>query len=317
MMAHGRDRRLARNSELVLVLIAVSLSGCGEPRTQAQNTPRDAPQGGDASSGPAQAAPPELHKLLETFVAEFVTITPGTPSFPQTFVMGSPARPEEQPVHEVTLAGPFAIARYEVPQNVYEAVMGQNPSRWVGPRNSVEMITWKEADEFCRRMTALLQERQLIAADEVVRLPTEAEWEYCCRAGTTTAYSFGDAAQGPDDTDPIATRLDQYGWHTGNAAGNDPPVGALAPNPWGLFDIHGYLWEFCLDDWHETFLGAPADGTARAASTPQPAKVIRGGSWKDTHVDLRSSSRRRHETQARDDAVGFRCVRSRVASRLP
>lgn len=250
-------------------------------------------------------------KLLQTFMDELIEITPGKGDFPKSFQMGSEAQPTEQPVHEVTFDYEFAIARYEVPQNLYEAVMAENPSRWKGPRNSVEMMDWREAIDFCKKLTVLLREAELIADDEQIRLPTEAEWEYCCRAGTTTAYSFGDEAQADGDEGKEASLLDPYGWHTGNAAGNDPPVGALKPNPWGLYDVHGYLSEFCLDRWHNNYEGAPTDGSARKSDDEPEQIVIRGGSWKNEYPALRSSARQPFDVDGKDDAVGFRCVRAK------
>lgn len=254
--------------------------------------------------------------LLQTFVDELVEITPGEGHFSREFEMGSKAEEAEQPVHRVRLSEPFAIAKYEVPQNLYEAVMGENPSRWKGPRNSAERMTWHEANRFCEKLTQQLRKQQLIDADELIRLPSEAEWEYCCRAGTTTAYSFGDEATAEGDAGNQASRLDPYGWHTGNAAGNDPPVGALKPNPWGLYDMHGYLREFTTDAWHANYTNAPADGSPRAADgaedqAPQQI-VVRGGSWKDRYPELRSASRQPFGIEARDDAVGFRCVKARA-----
>ena len=250
-------------------------------------------------------------KLLQTFVDELIEITPGKADFPPSFEMGSDVSPTEGPVHEVTFDYEFAIARYEVPQNLYQSVMGKNPSRWKGPRNSVEMMDWTEAVDFCGKLTARLREAGLIAEDEEIRLPTEAEWEYCCRAGTTTAYSFGDEAQAAGDEGKQASLLDPYGWHTGNAAGNDPPVGALKPNPWGLYDVHGYLSEFCLDAWHGDYESAPADGSARESDTRPERVVIRGGSWKDDYTGLRSSARQPFDVEGKDDAVGIRCVKAK------
>jgi formylglycine-generating enzyme required for sulfatase activity len=136
----------------------------------------------------------------------------------------------------------------------------------------------------------------LIDADQVVRLPPEAEWEYAARAGTTTVYSFGDDA----------SDLGEYGWFTGNAAGNDPPVGAKKANPWGLHDVHGYLWEWCADAWQDDYSQAPADGSPAAGDGE--LRVLRGGSWKDTAEELASSFRRAEKRDLRDDAVGLRCV---------
>ncbi|MCA9076074.1 MAG: formylglycine-generating enzyme family protein [Planctomycetaceae bacterium] len=258
---------------------------------------------------PADDQPiPDRESLLKTFVDEFVLIAPGVEQFPQSFEMGSEASPEEQPKHPVTLARPFHMAKYEVPQNLYEAVMGENPSRWKGPRNSVEMITWTDANTFCESVTALLREAHLIEQNDSIRLPSEAEWEYCCRAGTDTAYSFGDQATSPDDEGNKASLLDPYAWHTGNAAGNDPPVGALKANPWGLYDMHGYLWEFTADHWQDDHQSAPTDGSPRISSEEDAPIVVRGGSWKDRHPRLRSAARQSFKIDARDDAVGFRCV---------
>jgi len=280
----------------LLVVAAVSTASCGES--------------------------PEHQQLLKAFVHEFIAITPGEGAFPKSFQQGGD-QPAEQPVHEVTLSKPFAIARHEVPQNLYEAVMGSNPSRWKGPRNSAESMSWDEAQDFCRKATERLRAATLITADEVIRLPTESEWEYCCRAGTTTAYSFGDAAQAEGDAAPKAILLDPYGWHTGNAAGNDPAVGVLQPNAWGLYDVHGYLWEFCSDQWHPNYDAAPTEGSAWDSAPPKARpddvgppvrRVMRGGSWKDDFHGLRSSSRRAVGTDARNDAVGFRCVRSKAVN---
>lgn len=253
-------------------------------------------------------------ELLKTFVSEFVAITPGTGMFPASFEMGADAGPEaERPAHQVTMKRPFAIARYEVTQNLYAAVMGDNPSRWKGPRNSAEMFTWSEAVSFCEKATILLREADLIGDDEVIRLPSEAEWEYCCRAGTSTRYSFGDHARRDGDKDAKATLLDEFAWHTGNAAGNDPPVGALKPNAWGLYDFHGYLWEFVQDEWSGDYSGAPTDGSARASDSSATLRhVVRGGSWRERFDRLTSTARMPVASDFRRDDVGFRCVRAKT-----
>jgi formylglycine-generating enzyme required for sulfatase activity len=176
--------------------------------------------------------------------------------------------------------------------------MGGNPSRWQGPRNSVEMLTWDEANDFCERITTLLRRAELIGPQQSVRLPTEAEWEYAARAGSTTLYSFGDDV----------AQLDAHAWSTRNAAGNDPPVGALKPNAWDLYDMHGYLWEWCADTWHDDYRGAPADGSSWTAGGDASRRVLRSGSWKDPAEQLTSSYRRPADRTLKDDAVGLRCV---------
>jgi formylglycine-generating enzyme required for sulfatase activity len=264
------------------------------------------------SSTAAEPAPAGRAPLLKTFVEEFVPITPGEGKFPKSFLMGSADGPEsERPAHEVSFDYTFAMAKYEVPQNLYAAVMGENPSRWKGPRNSAEMFRIAEAEEFCTRVTKFLRDARMIGDDEVIRLPSEAEWEYCCRAGTKTAYSFGDQATAEEDTGNKATVLGAYGWHTGNAAGNDPPVGKLKPNAWGLYDMHGYLWEFVADGWHPDYKGSPTDGSAWTAGD-KTLRVVRGGSWKDRYEHLRCATRKQVAADLADDAIGFRCVRAKV-----
>ncbi|MCO6458775.1 MAG: SMP-30/gluconolactonase/LRE family protein [Pirellulaceae bacterium] len=248
----------------------------------------------------AQPADAEQLALLKTFRDEFVLITPGQGRYPAAYRRGRGQGGEdrERPAMQVTLPGNFYIARYEVPQNLWESVMGSNPSRWKGPRNSVEMLSFAEAVAFCERVTQLLRTAGLIRADQQVRLPSESEWEYVARAGTTTTYSFGDDV----------AQLDDYAWHTGNAAGNDPPVGAKRPNAWGLYDIHGYLWEWCLDHGHASYAGAPTDGSAWTQNGDDGQRVARGGSWKDKAERLTSSYRHLLPAETRDDALGLRCV---------
>lgn len=258
------------------------------------------------------SAPPEnseIDSLLKRFVEEFVRITPGEGKFPATYLRGDNAgAPSERPAQEVKLSKPFSMAKYEVPQDLYQAVMGENPSRWKGVRNSAEMMTWHNAQVFCLRATKLLRQRKLIADEETVRLPTETEWEYCCRAGTTTKYSFGNELRKADDPPDRNSILDKYGWYTGNAKGNDPPVGALAPNPWGLYDMHGYLWEYTTDAWTPNYSDVPATTAARPVRSEEQKIVLRSGSWKDSAERLTSTARIGFGQESVDDSVGFRCV---------
>jgi formylglycine-generating enzyme required for sulfatase activity len=250
-----------------------------------------------AADDPAEAR----DKILKRFADEFVALTPGTGKFPASFRMGSggDAPDAEKPAVEVTFAAPFAVAKYEVTQELYEAVMGKDPAKWQGPRNSVEMVTWDDANAFCRKATELLRDRKLLGDDEVIRLPSEAEWEYACRAGTTERYSFGDKA---DD-------LKDYAWFKGNSKGEDPPVGKKKPNAWGLYDMHGYVWEWCADAWHPSHEGAAKDGRPRE-DKDEKDRVIRGGSWNDDADSCRSAFRGHKPADFKSDAVGFRCVRA-------
>jgi formylglycine-generating enzyme required for sulfatase activity len=246
-------------------------------------------------------AAPDRDAILRRFADEFVPLTPGAGKFPAAFRMGSAgdAPAAERPAVTITFRRPFAVARYEVTQELYEAVMGKNPSRWKGPRNSVEMVSWQEANDFCRKATAELRRLKLIADREVIRLPSEAEWEYACRAGTTTRYSFGDSADG----------LKDYAWFKGNSKGEDPPVGRKKPNAWGIYDMHGYVWEWCADAWHPDHTGAAADGRPRVGKDERE-RVLRGGSWADDVDSARSAFRTHKPLDYRSDRVGFRCVRA-------
>ncbi len=239
-------------------------------------------------------------QMLRRFVDECVQISPGKQGFPREFLIGA-EKPNE---HEgkrrsVKLENEFRISKFEVTQELYAAVMGKNPSRWKGPRNSVEMITWNDALSFCEKLTNKLQHKNLISTDQRVRLPTAIEWEYCCRAGSASKYCFGDRPGNAADGTEL---LDQFAWHTGNAAGNDPAVGVLKPNKWGLYDVHGYLWEFVSDD--------VAHSTDRAAASKDKVtrRQIRGGSWQDEHTLLSSSTYLTISDDTANDATGFRCV---------
>ena len=241
-------------------------------------------------------------ELLTVLRKEFVAITPGSGPYPASFEMGRKGGPaSEAPPRTVKLEDPFEVARYEVPQNLWQAVMGFNPSRWKGKRNSVEVLDLAEAGRFCECATELMRSAGLISAAERIRLPSEAEWEYFARAGSATLYSFGDDAG----------KLGDYAWFHGNAAGNDPPVGVKKSNPWGLYDIHGYLWEWCSDPAHPDYRQAPADSRAWVAGGVPGRGVLRGGSWKDNAPSLSSTFRRLAPDTLRDDAVGLRCVLSR------
>ena len=175
-----------------------------------------------------------------------------------TFMMG-----EGDNAHEVTLTKYFYLGIHEVTQAQYEAVMETNPSEFKGASNPAEGISWGDAVRFCQELAGLPAERE---AGRRYRLPTEAEWEYACRAGTTTVFSFGDDAG----------ELINYGWFDKNADGMTHPVGEKLPNSWGLYDMHGNVWEWCLD-WFGDF---PSElVTDPVNRTPGLHRVIRGGGW--------------------------------------
>lgn len=255
-------------------------------------------QASDGTAKDTRTPSKDQTEILQRFVAECILITPGKNGFPVDFQLGeSEPAAHELPKAKSKLMTGFRISKYETTQELYQTVMAQNPSRWQGPRNSVETVSWNDVQRFCQRLTVLLQTNKLIGEHEIVRLPSAIEWEYCCRAGRNSRYSFGaDVSETGNDTEI----LDKYAWHTGNAAGNDPAVGVLKPNAWGLFDMHGYLWEFVSDSSLPT--------SQQTEKGPSAHRFIRGGSWRDHHTLLSSSSYLMIPDHASSDAIGFRCV---------
>ena len=191
-----------------------------------------------------------------------------------TFMMGSDHYhfPWEMPVHSVTISRDFYIGRFEVTQAQWEAVMGDNPSYFDGCDNCpVESVSWDDVVEFCETLSSM--------TGYDIRLPTEAEWEYACRAGTTTEYSFGDDRNDVGD----------YGWYRDNSSDQSHEVGGKLPNAWGLYDMGGNVREFCKDNWHNNYNGAPSDGSAWTGSAFR--HVSRGGSRQSYDYELRSAER--------------------------
>ena len=224
---------------------------------------------------------------------------------PGDFLMGSPEEEtgrfmDEGPVRSVTIPHGFWMDRYEVTQQRFNDIMGSNPSSTeFTPDLPVNKVTWHEAREFCRRTTEQERSRGTLPIGYLYRLPTEAEWEYACRAGTTTMYSFGD--------DPAL--LGEHAWHEGNSDFKYQKVGTKKPNPWGLHDMHGNVWEWVEDCWHESYAGAPSDTNVWKAGDCS-RRVLRGGSWRDGPYYVRSASRRWLDIESRFDNFGFRISRT-------
>lgn len=210
---------------------------------------------------------------------------------PGIFMMGSnDGDPDEMPVHEVKITRPFYLGVYEVTNAQWQAVMGRVPSAWRGDDHPVEQVNWTDAMAFCRTLTALPAER---AAERVYRLPTEAEWEYACRAGTTSDFSFGGDR----------SLLSEHGWFSGNSGGQTRPIGQKNPNPWGLHDMHGNVWEWCGDGYGPFTEGLATDPTGLATAA---VKVYRGGNWGYMARETRSAKRKSIDPEHRDHYRGFR-----------
>lgn len=224
-------------------------------------------------------------------VMDLVWIPPGQ------FMMGSSEmydyEEDEIPHRRVRITRGFWIGRYPVTQGQWEAVMGNNPSEFRGYSRPVENVTWDLAQDFCVRLKELgLGE---------FRLPTEAEWEYACRAGSTRAYYFGDD---PDD-------LADYAWFDENSGLQTHPVGLKPPNAWGLYDMHGNVWEWCLD-WHEWdyYSRAPVDDPLNEDISS--IRTMRGGGWVASRGMCRSAYRGAYDPEDWDSAIGFRVVKPSI-----
>ena len=238
------------------------------------------------------------------------------------FLMGSPPSEEgsedDEKQHEVTISRNYYLGAYEVTQGQYLKVMGKNPSIFQGDKVAerhpttgrivkdvdssnfpVETVSWEESVEFCRRLSLLPEERK---AGRVYRLPTEAEWEYGCRAGSKTAYGFGDDSR----------LLGGHGWFSGNSSWKTHPVGQKKANAWGLYDMHGNVWEWC-SDWYGDY---PREGaTDPMGPTKGSLRVFRGGSWSGVAALCRTAFRGRNVPAYRGDVLGFRLALSLVRGR--
>jgi len=205
--------------------------------------------------------------------------------------------PSEVPKRRVRITKPFYLSVSEVTQTQYERVVGDNPSRFKeDPTCPVEMVTWDEASAFCRKLGELPEER---SGQRAYRLPTEAEWEYSCRAGTTTTWYSGDDEAG----------LKEIAWYSANSGRKTHPVCEKTPNAWGLYDMHGNVWEWCQDWWAVDYYGAsPLDDPT--GPTGGSVRVYRGGGWYDDASLCRASYRRWDGPGLRYGLRGFRLARA-------
>jgi formylglycine-generating enzyme required for sulfatase activity len=211
---------------------------------------------------------------------------------PGTFTMGSPEdeldRLDDETQHKVTLTKGYWMGKYEITQAQYYAVTGKNPSKWKGADLPVERVTWFDAKEFCEKLTAIEKAAGRLPEGYEYTLPTEAQWEYACRAGTTTALNSG---KDLSDGDHECPEMDEVGWYYYNSDDKTHPVGQKKPNAWGLYDMHGNVWEWCLD-WYPGYEGS--------------IRVIRGGGWYDSAGRSRSAYRSYGNPSSYGSDGGFR-----------
>jgi formylglycine-generating enzyme required for sulfatase activity len=230
---------------------------------------------------------------------------------PGRFRMGSPAdekeRGNDEEQHGVQITRPFFIGVYKVTQQEYERVMGINPAYFTqekggGANHPVERVSWSDAAEYCKRLSALPEER---ASGRVYRLPTEAEWEYACRAGTTTPFYFGESLSSRQ------ANFDGNSSYGGGAKGpyseKTSPVGSYPPNGFGLYDMHGNVWEWCAD-WYDPDYYQKSPQSDPQGSTSGQYRIMRGGCWSSDAWWLRSAQRGKNAPDRRADSIGMRVV---------
>ena len=283
-------QRFARTTAIALALAVVLLVSCGGQNSETEATP-------NAQAGKNQPEPdPEVARAqgaFESKEAEVVNSIGMKLKLIQagTFKMGSEkGEDSEKPVHEVAISRDFYLGVCEVTQEQYDKVMGTNPSNFKGTKRPVENVSWEDAQRFCRKLSD--QE------GGTYRLPTEAEWEYACRAGSKTAYGFGDAK----------AELAKYAWSLRNSKGETHDVGQKQPNAWGLFDMHGNVFEWCLDRWPAHY--SAATQTDPAGPQKGDRRVQRGGSWNQTAGACRCAFRDPAYPSTTQPWTGFRVVRT-------
>ncbi len=236
----------------------------------------------------------ETHK--NSIGMEFVLIPSGS------FMMGAhefeKGGKDEKPRHKVTISKAFFIGRYEVTQEQWMAVMGSKPSKFQARKKPVEQVSWDDVQEFIRKLNRK-------EGTDRYRLPTEAEWEYAARAGSEDAYCYGD--------DPDAEQLHKYAWYDKNSGRKTKTVGKLKPNAWGLYDMHGNVWEWCQDLYdseYDSEYYANSPSTNPKGPSSGSYRVFRGGSWLNSAWECRSAHRYYYSPDARSYSRGFRLARS-------
>ncbi|MGB5686034.1 MAG: formylglycine-generating enzyme family protein, partial [Candidatus Electrothrix sp.] len=225
---------------------------------------------------------------------------------PGRFLMGSPEDEpgrydDEGPQHQVTISTGFWLFDTPVTQALWQAVTGENPSEFKTPNRPVEQVSWNDCQDFLKEIN-----RKLPGLD--LTLPAEAQWEYACRAGSSTALYTG-PIKIDDDTAPA---LDPIAWYRKNSGGETHPIAEKQANDWGLYDMLGNVWEWVADPWHENYDNAPEDGSIWEKEETDKAgvgRVVRGGSWYFRAQYCRSAYRDGRGPGLRDDDLGFRCVR--------
>ena len=290
-------------TQLGILLLCGPLTGCG-PKTPSESAQAVPPATTAPALAAASASAAPSVQPAATNAAAMVRIPGGK------FMMGDKDE-VDAPLHEVTVRS-FSMDKNLVTQEHFQRLMGVNPSRWKGEQNPVEQLRWSDAIKFCNKRSEAegLQPCYNLTTLECnfeangYRLPTEAEWEYACRAGTTTAYFFGDSP----------AKLGTYAWFDKNAGGHPRPVGQKQPNPWGLYDMAGNVWQWCNDFYKVDYYQESPPENPRGPSQG-PNRVLRGGAWRFGADSCRSGYRYNENPGQSDvcfgyDIYGFRCVKN-------
>ena len=245
--------------------------------------------------------------LSDTVNLDMIWIEPGT------FIMGSPedelGRYDDEVQHEVTLTRGYWLGKYAVTQAQYEVVMESNPSWYKGADLPVEQVTWDEAKEFCEKLTAIEKAAGRLPQGYEYSLPTEAQWEYACRAGTTTALNSGKNLTSATE----CPNVDEVGWYKYNSDNVTHPIGQKKPNAWGLYDMHGDIWEWCLDCYGDYPASSVTDPVV--SSGDESIRIIRGGSWYYDAKYCRSAYRGSNYPSSADRDGGFRLALTVVSGK--
>ena len=287
-----RRRGASTGIACALIPCCLLLAGCVR-----RELPQNGPSGEEAA----------LETITTPLGIEMVRLPGGE------FMMGDDdGEADEKPVHRVELS-PFCIDVCEVTQESFESLMGRNPSKFASPDHPVERVSWLSAVQYCnmrsfREGLSPCYDRETLECDfdaDGYRLPTEAEWEYACRAGTSTPWSFGNRAD----------QLGGHAWFKENADGSTQPVKQKDPNPWGLYDVYGNVAEWCHDYYGERYGTSEAAAKDPRGPVAGDERVLRGGSWRTSPDACRSSARSSEPPGFADvclgyEAYGFRCVRA-------